>query len=86
MAFAIVAAFWTLSDGALNNHECLVSVTAREMLETGDWVLPRFNGEVRLQKTPLCYWLVASVAKAKLSQKTSIYEIRCLFDCVRIAE
>ena len=63
MAFAAVVSFWTLSDEPLDDHECLVSVTAREMLQTGDWVLPRFNGEIRLQKTPLCYWLVASVAK-----------------------
>ena len=63
MAFAAVVSFWTLSAGALDNHECLVSVTAREMLQTGDWILPRFDGEIRLQKTPLCYWLVASVAK-----------------------
>ncbi len=63
LAFTTVIAFWTLSDEPLDNHECLVSVTAREMLQTGDWVLPRFNGEIRLQKTPLCYWLVASVAK-----------------------
>jgi 4-amino-4-deoxy-L-arabinose transferase-like glycosyltransferase len=62
LLFAVVTAFWTISDGALDNHECLVSVTAREMLQTGDWILPRFNGEIRLQKTPLCYWLVASVA------------------------
>jgi 4-amino-4-deoxy-L-arabinose transferase-like glycosyltransferase len=63
LAFAAVVSFWSLGNGALNNHECLVSVTAREMLETNDWILPRFNGEERLQKTPLCYWLVASVAK-----------------------
>jgi 4-amino-4-deoxy-L-arabinose transferase-like glycosyltransferase len=63
MAYAVIVASWTLSAGALDNHECLVSVTAREMLQTGDWILPRFDGEVRLQKTPLCYWLVASVAK-----------------------
>jgi 4-amino-4-deoxy-L-arabinose transferase-like glycosyltransferase len=61
--FAAVVSFWALSSEPLDNHECLVSVTAREMLQTGDWVLPRFNGEIRLQKTPLCYWLVASVAK-----------------------
>jgi 4-amino-4-deoxy-L-arabinose transferase-like glycosyltransferase len=63
LVYATIISFWTLSDGALDNHECLVSVTAREMLETGDWILPTFNGEIRLQKTPLCYWLVASVAK-----------------------
>jgi len=63
MAFAVIIAFWTLSDGALNNHECFVSVTSREMLQSGDWIVPTFNGEIRLQKTPLCYWLVASIAK-----------------------
>jgi 4-amino-4-deoxy-L-arabinose transferase-like glycosyltransferase len=63
LAFATVVSFWALSDTPLDDHECLVSVTAREMLQTGNWILPRFNGQVRLQKTPLCYWLVASVAK-----------------------
>jgi 4-amino-4-deoxy-L-arabinose transferase-like glycosyltransferase len=54
---------WTLSERPLNNHECFVSVTAREMLESGDWVMPTYNGEPRLQKTPLSYWLVAGLAK-----------------------
>jgi 4-amino-4-deoxy-L-arabinose transferase-like glycosyltransferase len=63
MAFAIVSAFWSLSDGPLSNHECFVSIAAREMLQIGDYVLPRYNGEIRLQKTPLSYWLVAAVAK-----------------------
>jgi len=33
------------------------------MLANGDWVMPSFNGEPRLQKTPLSYWLVAMTAK-----------------------
>jgi len=61
--YSIIITFWMLSEGPLNNHECLVSVTAREMLANDNWVIPTFNGEVRLQKTPLSYWLVASVAK-----------------------
>ena len=40
-----------------------VSVTAREMLQRDDWVVPVFNGQLRLQKTPLNYWLVAGVGK-----------------------
>jgi 4-amino-4-deoxy-L-arabinose transferase-like glycosyltransferase len=63
MALTVVSAFWVLSEGPLNNHECFVSIAAREMLQTGDWVLPRYNGEIRLEKTPLCYWLVAFTAK-----------------------
>jgi len=63
MLVSVVTAGWTLSEKALSNHECLVSVTAREMLQNGDWVRPTFNGLPRLQKTPLSYWLVAGLAK-----------------------
>lgn len=35
----------------------------RRMLQTGDWVVPIYNGEVRIQKTPLNYWLVALTGK-----------------------
>lgn len=48
----------------MENHECLVSITAREMLQSGDWVVPTCNGESRLEKTPLSYWLVAGFAQA----------------------
>jgi 4-amino-4-deoxy-L-arabinose transferase-like glycosyltransferase len=63
LLLSAVSASWTLSERPLNNHECFVSVTAREMLESGNWVLPTCNGENRLQKTPLSYWLVAGLAK-----------------------
>ena len=59
----MVTASWTLSERPLNNHECYVAITAREMLESGDWVMPTCNGEPRLEKTPLSYWLVALFAK-----------------------
>jgi 4-amino-4-deoxy-L-arabinose transferase-like glycosyltransferase len=51
-----------LSGRPLDNHECFVSITAREMIASGDWVMPTFNGKPRLQKTPLSYWLVAALA------------------------
>jgi len=60
---ASFTAFWTLSVRPLGNHESLVSVTAREMLERSDWVWPTFNDQPRLVKTPLSYWLVAGLAK-----------------------
>ncbi|MBW8038461.1 MAG: glycosyltransferase family 39 protein [Planctomycetes bacterium] len=63
LLFSSVIAFWTLSEKPLNNHECFVSITAREMLQSGDWIMPTYNGEPRLQKTPLSYWLVAGLAK-----------------------
>ena len=58
-----VTASWTLSEKTLDNHECFVSITAREMLQSGDWIVPTCNGQPRLQKTPLSYWLVAGLAK-----------------------
>lgn len=32
---------------------------ARTMVETGDWAVPRYNGEVRLKKPPLQSWVQA---------------------------
>lgn len=39
--------------------EGLYAETSREMLHTGDWVVPRCNGELFLDKPPLVYWLQA---------------------------
>ena len=63
LLLSAITGSWTLSERPLDNHECRVSITAREMLESGDWVMPTCNGELRLQKTPLSYWLVAGLAK-----------------------
>jgi 4-amino-4-deoxy-L-arabinose transferase-like glycosyltransferase len=58
-----LTAVWDISGRAMENHECLVSITAREMLGSNDWILPSCNGELRLEKTPLSYWLVAGLGK-----------------------
>lgn len=47
--------------GALNGHEVLVGQTAREMVRSGNWTVPRFAGHLRFQKPPLAYWLTGSV-------------------------
>jgi 4-amino-4-deoxy-L-arabinose transferase-like glycosyltransferase len=63
LLLATVSASWTLSEGTLGNHECFVSITAHEMLASGNWVWPTCDGQPRLVKTPLSYWLVAGLAK-----------------------
>jgi 4-amino-4-deoxy-L-arabinose transferase-like glycosyltransferase len=63
IVFAILNSSWALSKKTISNHESFVSITAREMLDSGDWIVPTCNGEIRLQKTPLSYWLVAGIAK-----------------------
>jgi 4-amino-4-deoxy-L-arabinose transferase-like glycosyltransferase len=45
----------------LATHESYVAVPAREMLQTGNWIVPEFGGLPRLQKPPLAYWVTASV-------------------------
>ncbi|MGB7582797.1 MAG: glycosyltransferase family 39 protein [Sedimentisphaerales bacterium] len=63
LLLSAMLAGWKLSAVPLDDHESYVSVTAREMLGGGSWIEPTFNGEPRLQKTPLSYWLVASIAR-----------------------
>lgn len=41
----------------LDAHEAFVVQTAQEMHDRGDWIVPYFNGEPRLTKPPLSYWL-----------------------------
>ena len=63
LLISAITAGWKLGARTLDGHECFVSVTAREMLESGDWVVPSYNGQLRLEKTPLNYWLVALAGK-----------------------
>lgn len=41
-------------------QEVRVAETAREMNANQDWLVPYYNGEVRLRKPPLAYWLTAA--------------------------
>jgi len=41
----------------LETHEIFVAQSAIEMGQRGGWVVPYFNGEPRLNKPPLNYWL-----------------------------
>jgi len=46
----------------LTDHESLVAATAQGARYEGHWVVPHFNGQIRLQKTPLMYWAVAGLS------------------------
>ena len=46
----------------IRGEESRRAVIAREMIETGDWVVPRTQGEVRLSRPPLQNWLIAVLA------------------------
>jgi hypothetical protein len=56
--------FVALEEPSLRDaNEAYYTQTPREMLERGDWLVPYFNGEPRLNKPPLSYWLVAAFYK-----------------------
>jgi len=46
------------SSSKFNSHESLVAETVQEMQQKHEFLIPYFNGKVRLQKPPLQYWLV----------------------------
>jgi 4-amino-4-deoxy-L-arabinose transferase-like glycosyltransferase len=43
----------------LGRHEILAVAPAEAMLRSGDWILPDYGGEPRLEKPPLGYWSIA---------------------------
>jgi 4-amino-4-deoxy-L-arabinose transferase-like glycosyltransferase len=45
--------------GLWDRDEPRYAVAVREMRESGDWMIPTFNGEPRYQKPILIYWLMA---------------------------
>jgi 4-amino-4-deoxy-L-arabinose transferase-like glycosyltransferase len=53
--------------------EARYALKARTMLETGDWLLPRVDGEVQMQKSPLFMWGIAvlSLPGGKVTELTA---------------
>ncbi len=51
------AGSWSLP--LMDRDEPRFAEASREMLETGNWVVPHLNGEDRFDKPPLIYWLQA---------------------------
>lgn len=57
----VALSFWYDLGGyaLLDNNEGIYAQIAREMLESGDYVTPFFNGMPYLEKPPLLFWLTA---------------------------
>lgn len=47
---------------AVDRDEARFAQASRQMLESGDWVVPRIQERLRLNKPPVIYWLQASSA------------------------
>lgn len=57
-ACAFVALWGSTSVGLLDNNEAVYAAVGREMVRTGNWIVPHLNGVPYLEKPPLLYWLV----------------------------
>jgi 4-amino-4-deoxy-L-arabinose transferase-like glycosyltransferase len=59
-----MAFWWQLdSTGLVDETEPLFAEASRQMVVTGDWITPYFNGATRFDKPPLVYWLMAIAFK-----------------------
>ena len=65
LVIGVLCIYWGLNVKPIyKTQELRVAETARVMAADGDWLIPRYNGEVRLRKPPLAYWLTASSYQA----------------------
>lgn len=60
----------------LEAHEVYVVSTAEHMRENGDWIVPRYNDELRLNKPPLSYWLTGLMGKLTGAQSLEAWHGR----------
>jgi len=57
------------SGKAFNYHEARYAQGAREMLESGSWLIPTIGKRPRLQKPPIVYWSMAASMAAFGTEK-----------------
>lgn len=61
LLLAALSFFAGLGRGPItDSDEAFYAEASREMVESGDWLTPRFNYEPRFQKPALYYWLTAA--------------------------
>jgi len=57
----------------IRTQETRVLLTAREMAHDGNWLVPHYMGQVRLEKPPFMYWLVGTIFRLTNSATTPAY-------------
>lgn len=71
----VFSLFFELADAkSLGSHEGYAIVPAREMQQSGDYVVPRFGEMPRLKKPPLVYWSI--LGSATLTGELDIWSAR----------
>ena len=80
LALAVFVGLDTGTVGRISEARCVE--VAKGMVETGEWLVPRFGGAVRLQKPPLFYW--AGAAVAEISGDTGPWSVRVVSACAAL--
>ena len=62
LLFVLGAYFTRMTDLTIRGEESRRGLIAREMLNTGDWIVPRCQGEPLFSRPPLQNWLIAGLA------------------------
>lgn len=66
VALCAVVLFVGLTTHGLSNwQESMRALVARDMGVTGEWVVPRVNGEPYLAKPPMIYWCQLAIARVR---------------------
>jgi 4-amino-4-deoxy-L-arabinose transferase-like glycosyltransferase len=65
IALVIGAYFWRGDVLTIRGEESRWATVAREMIQTGDWIVPRQQGEPFLSRPPLGNWLIALTSLAR---------------------
>ena len=63
VAVVLAAHGWRMAELSIRGEEPRRATVAREMIETGDWIVPRQQGTLFLSRPPLQNWLIALSAK-----------------------
>src|SRR5262245_3673956 len=61
---------WIGSQEIWSKDEARTALVVREMLDSGDWSLPRVPGGVHSRKPPLYHWLAALLSRRGLDEVT----------------
>ena len=68
-----MAGTWSLP--LIDRDEPRFAEASREMIERGDYIVPRFNNQLRLDKPPLTYW--AQTASYRVFGQNDLGETPC---------
>jgi 4-amino-4-deoxy-L-arabinose transferase-like glycosyltransferase len=79
-AFALACYLPLLGRAPLEGTEAHRALTAHQMVQSGQWLVPRLYDQIYLAKPPLHYWILASVEKLSGQATPLIWRLPAAFE------